>query len=134
MRLRNDCTISHAPRTPESPASARSRERTDGRLEEPRLNSYAALRKLVLLEQHNVGLCKQLLALLVKRQAWQEAAKVAEAAFYIALDDPKVHEVYALVLSKLGDNAKAEFERESAKVANAGDEAKGKQGDADDGE
>ena len=80
-------------------------------------DAIAALRKLVLLEQHNVGLCKQLLALLVKRQAWQEAAKVAEAALYIALDDSKLHEVYALVLSKLGDSARAEFERESAKIA-----------------
>ncbi len=84
-----------------------------------------ALRKLVLLEQHNVGLCKQLLALLVKRQAWQEAAKVAEAALYIALDDSKIHEVYALVLSKLGDNVRAEFERESARIVQSkkGDEA-----------
>ncbi len=87
--------------------------------------AITALRKLVLLEQHNVGLCKQLLALLVKRQSWQEAAKVAEAALYIAIDDAKLHEVYALVLTKLGDKPRADFERASAKVAKESDEKPG---------
>jgi tetratricopeptide (TPR) repeat protein len=93
--------------------------------------AIAALRKLVLLEQHNVRLCKQLLALLVKRQAWKEAAKVAEAALYIAIDDTKLHEIYALILTKIGDKPRADFERESAKVAKESDDAPDGKGSAD---
>jgi tetratricopeptide (TPR) repeat protein len=93
--------------------------------------AITALRQLVLLEQHDVGLCKQLLALLVKRQAWREAARVAEAALYIAVDDAKLHEAYALVLGKVGDNARAEFERESAKIAKEADDKPGRAGDPD---
>ena len=77
----------------------------------------STLRKLVLLEQHDLRLHKALLERLVKAQQWAEATRVAEASLYISLDDRALHETYATALEHIGDKGRAKYERESAEAS-----------------
>ncbi len=78
-----------------------------------------ALRKYVLLEQHDRGAWRRLLELLVERNYWDDAVKVGEGAVYVDVGDPEVHRLYARALAKTGRHVSAIYEYNSAIIAGA---------------
>jgi tetratricopeptide (TPR) repeat protein len=78
-----------------------------------------ALKKYVLLEQHDRGAYLRLLSLLVERQRWEEARSVAESAIYVDVGNPELHRLYARTLANLGRRKQAIFEYNSAILSGA---------------
>lgn len=76
----------------------------------------AALRKLVLLDQHDRGVWQRLLKLLVKRGAWQEASHVGEGAMFVDVKNPVMHHLYARALARTGRFVSAIYELNSALI------------------
>ena len=89
------------------------RKLQDGRSE------IAALKKYVLLEQHDRGAWGRLLEGLVERNEWEEAVKVGESALYIDVGNPEIHRLYARALASTGRPVSAIFEYNSALIAGA---------------
>jgi cellulose synthase operon protein C len=85
----------------------------DGRAE------IEALKKYVVLEQHDRGAYLRLLTLLCERQRWEEAREVAESAIYVDVGNPELHRLYARTLANLGRRKQAIFEYNSAILAGA---------------
>jgi cellulose synthase operon protein C len=78
-----------------------------------------ALKKYVVLEQHDRGAYLRLLSLLVERQRWEEALAVAESAIYVDVGNPELHRLYARTLANLGRRKQAIFEYNSAILSGA---------------
>lgn len=78
-----------------------------------------ALRKYVVLEQHDRGAWNRLLEILVERNYWEEAVKVGESAMYVDVGNPEVHRLYARALAKTGRLSSAIYEYNSAIIAGA---------------
>ncbi len=82
-------------------------------------SEMAAMRRYVLLEQHDRGAWGRLLELLVERNEWEEAVKVGESAMFVDLENPEIHRLYARALAKTGRPVSAIFEYNSALIAGA---------------
>ncbi len=78
-----------------------------------------ALRKLVLLEQHDREAWDRLLEGLVARGQWQEAVKVGESTLFVDVANPEVHRLYARALARTGRWISAIYEYNSAIIAGA---------------
>ncbi|NUP14492.1 MAG: tetratricopeptide repeat protein [Polyangiaceae bacterium] len=82
-----------------------------------------ALRKYVLLEQHDRAAWERLLSMLVARNYWDEAVKIGESAVYVDVSNPEVHRLYARALANNGRLVSAIYEYNSAIVAGASPES-----------
>ncbi len=74
----------------------------------------AALRKYVLLSEHDAGANQRLLRLLIDQGQTAEAVKVGRAAIYVDLDGALTHRLYAEALAGEQQLERAVFELESA--------------------
>lgn len=79
----------------------------------------AALRRLAELEQHESNVYRRLLSLLARKNAWEEAVKVGEAAVFADMEGFTTHRLYGEALAQTGDAARAAFELESATLSPA---------------
>ncbi|HEX2882870.1 MAG TPA: tetratricopeptide repeat protein [Polyangiaceae bacterium] len=76
-----------------------------------------ALRKLAKLEQHAAQVYRRLLQLLLKRGAVEEAVEVGQSAIWVDVENAELHSLYGQALRASGQLRAAEWELESARVA-----------------
>ena len=82
----------------------------------------SALRALAGLEQHEPNVYQRLLRRLNQSGAFEEAARVGEAALYADISGLTTHQLFAESLLGAGNRARAKFELESAALCEGSDE------------
>jgi tetratricopeptide (TPR) repeat protein len=74
----------------------------------------SSLRKLAKLEQHDPGVYRRLMRLLLERKLIDEALEVGQSALYADMNGLRTHQAFADVLTAAGQVSRAVYELESA--------------------